>query len=190
VALRALKRASTLTFRPRDFAPRHAAAAHSPPLLKEMHAETGQGHIDVMQGHLVLFSVPCQIAEFSSHPDHCTPRALIAAKPKDGCVTHQDEDYEEHEGKYVLALRGGCSFAAKGANAGKRGGGGGGGRGGGGGGGKEESWVCVVRVPPQVCAGGASVRHVCRRRVYVVVVVMCRLTVPVNGGPQQLVFIS
>ena len=75
------------------------------------------GHMDVMHGHLVLFSVPVMIADFSGDPEHCSPRGLVWASPREGCQTLPGVDYTGHENKYVLADRGGCSFSAKGANA-------------------------------------------------------------------------
>ena len=116
-ALRAIKRAKTLTFRPREDAPRDVLHAHSPKQLKELHVETNQGHIDLMQGHLVLFSVPVMIADFSGKPPNCYPRKLKLSKPVQGCATdvHDSEDDAEH--KYLVAERGGCSFSAKGVNA-------------------------------------------------------------------------
>ena len=153
VALRSLKRASTLTLRPREgekvrrldsilhcsesiippsfitnnpstrcFAPgpqRDILHAHSPKTLKELHVETNEGHMDVMRGHLVLFTSPLMIADFSGKPDYgCSPKKIVFADPPNGCsILLNDIDYERHENAYVLAERGGCTFSAKGANA-------------------------------------------------------------------------
>jgi hypothetical protein len=75
--------------------------------------------MDVMRGHLVLFSVPVMIADFSGAPGHCNPKPIVFSKPQSGCVYPPTRDQLEFEpeGKYVVVDRGDCSFAAKGANA-------------------------------------------------------------------------
>ena len=119
VALRSLKRASTLTIRPREGKKRDVLHAHSPKMLSELHVETNEGHMDIMRGHLVLFTSPVMIADFSGKPGYgCSPKRIVPAVPPDGCSTLlNSEDYEAHENAYVLAERGGCTFSAKGANA-------------------------------------------------------------------------
>ena len=84
-------------------------------MLQELHVETNEGHMDVMRGHLVLFSTPVMIADFSGPPDACNPKRLVWSDPDNGCMLKDDVDYEGHEGAYVVAKRGGCSFSVKGA---------------------------------------------------------------------------
>ncbi|GMH68019.1 hypothetical protein TrST_g4205 [Triparma strigata] len=113
--MRALKRAKVLTVRPREGKAREQSEQFRPKMLKELHVETNEGHMDVMRGHLVLFSVPVMIADFSGPPDKCNPKRLVWANPKNGCMEADDVDYEEFENAYVVADRGACSFSVKGA---------------------------------------------------------------------------
>eukprot|EP00520_Triparma_pacifica_P017898 CAMPEP_0118656502 /NCGR_PEP_ID=MMETSP0785-20121206/13522_1 /TAXON_ID=91992 /ORGANISM="Bolidomonas pacifica, Strain CCMP 1866" /LENGTH=600 /DNA_ID=CAMNT_0006549363 /DNA_START=1 /DNA_END=1800 /DNA_ORIENTATION=- len=119
ISLRALKRASTITVRPREGKPRDVIHAQSPKMLKELHVETNEGHMDVLRGHLVLFTAPVMIADFSGKPGYgCSPKKIVMANPENGCSTLlNDVDYSDHENAYILAFRGGCTFSAKGANA-------------------------------------------------------------------------
>ncbi|GMH51715.1 hypothetical protein TL16_g01069 [Triparma laevis f. inornata] len=113
--LRALKRAKVLTIRPRENKPREISNQFTPKMLKELHVETNEGHMDVMRGHLVLFSVPVMIADFSGPPEKCNPKRLIWANPRNGCMEVDDVDYGDFENAYVVAMRGDCSFSVKGA---------------------------------------------------------------------------
>ena len=95
--------------------------------------EHNDGHIDLMDGHLVLSSVVVTVAEFSATTKDCFPRKIVLAEPADFCFPSSsghrgggfgggsDNDESGGNGKlfqdsFVLVTRGGCSFAQKSLN--------------------------------------------------------------------------
>ena len=82
---------------------------------RHMKYEHNDGHLDVMEGHLVLFSVIVTIADYSGLTKDCFPKRVVFAEPADNCVPPADGD-DSFKGAYVVVRRGSCSFALKSLN--------------------------------------------------------------------------
>ncbi|GMI51098.1 hypothetical protein ScalyP_jg2344 [Parmales sp. scaly parma] len=125
-ALHHIRIAQVLTFRERagDLGSERDLLVHETAAQAQRRYEFNDGHLDLMDRHLVLSSHMVTTAQFTGKTHDCFPRKIIFATPSEYCGIIQEDDLnisdDYMENAYVVVARGGCSFAQKCLNVAER----------------------------------------------------------------------